>query len=593
MTKLLTIQNTAQAIAEAISAAIEIETEIVDNRLNIVAGTGRYYEKIGKIEEEGDINSGEIYGLVLRTGKEYIIEDAINNPIYLGRENELAEVCFPIRMENQIIGLIGLVAFTQEQKNMLINKQDSLLNFTRKMAFLLASRVAEVQISNAMETILESIHDGILSVDNNGIIISCNIRAEKLIGKSKEELVGNHLKEFWPDSSVMDVIRTGVGYTDKEEIFTASDGKQLHFISTVSPIHIRKEKNGCVRKNKCNGAVISFRDIKEIKKMLYDMTEKNPSSSIDEFLGESAQIHNLKDRVQKIANGNSTVLITGESGTGKTLLAKSIHFASSRKEAPFVTVNCGAIPDNLIESELFGYEPGAFTGAKKNGKPGKFELADKGTIFLDEIGDMPLHLQVKLLNVLQQHKFERIGGTREISVDIRVIAATNLDLEQMVVNGEFREDLYFRLNVIPINIPPLRERKEDVRILLEHSLNKYNNLLNKEIDGFDDNAMELLLNYSWPGNVRELENAIEYTVNMEEENKITVNSLPPKLKHVQKKQTGVLPLEIQCRQLEKKIIVDCLEKTGCSVEGKIKAADLLGISVSTLYRKIRELNIEL
>lgn len=255
-------------------------------------------------------------------------------------------------------------------------------------------------------------------------------------------------------------------------------------------------------------------------------------------------------------------------------------------------MNCGAIPENLIESEIFGYEAGAFTGAKKSGKPGKFELADKGTIFLDEIGDLPLHLQVKLLHVLQHQKLSRVGATREITVDVRIIAATNRNLEQMVIDREFREDLYFRLNVIPLHIPPLRDRKEDILILLENALNKYCILLDKQIEGFQKNTLQLLLSYSWRGNVRELENIVEYAVNMENSNIITVDSLPPRLKSEHKKQSDILPLEVYRREFEKKIILDCLKKIGYSVEEKRKAATLLGISESTLYRKIRELNIE-
>lgn len=556
-----------------------------------MAGTGRYYKKIGQIEEGGNINSGEIYGLVLSTGREYIIEDAPNDPIYLGLEGELAEVCCPIKIDDKIIGLIGLIAFTEEQKQTLINKQDSLLNFTRKMAFLLASKVIEVEISDTHKIVLESIREGIISVDNEGIITSCNLMAERLIAMPKDILLGKNLKEIWPDSPVMDVIHTGKGYSDNEEIYSTFNGKQMHFITTVSPLYFNIESNSYPSKNKCRGAVISFRDIYDVRKMVYDMTEKKLSSSLDELLGNSKQIRELKETAGIIANGKSTILITGESGTGKSLLAKAIHFASPRKDAPFISVNCGAIPENLIESEIFGYEDGAFTGAKKSGKPGKFELADKGTIFLDEIGDLPLHLQVKLLHVLQNQKLSRVGATREITVDVRIIAATNRNLEQMVIDREFREDLYFRLNVIPLHIPPLRVRKEDILILLENALNKYCILLNKQIEGFQTNTLQLLLSYSWRGNVRELENIVEYAVNMENTNIITVDSLPPRFKPEHKKQSGILPLEVLRREFEKKIILDYLKKVGYSVEEKRKVATLLGISESTLYRKIKELNI--
>ncbi len=592
MTKLLTIQDTAQAVAEAITAAIELQTEIVDDELNIVAGTGSYYKKIGQIEEGGDLNSGEICALVITTRKEYIIDDP-NDPIYLPVEGELGEVCCPIIINNKAIGLISLVAFNEDEKKKILNKAESLLNFARKMAFLLASKVLEVEMSNKIKIILESINEGIISVDKYGVITSCNAMAENLIGKSKEELIGRYLKEFWVNSPIMDVIHSGVGYKDNEEIYSVSSENQMHYITTASPLGINMQRDQYASREKCIGAVISFRDIRDVRKMVYDMTERNISSSINDFIGSSPQILNLKKTVQQIANGKSTILITGESGTGKGLLAEMIHFNSPRQDAPFITVNCGAIPDNLIESEMFGYDAGAFTGSKKNGKPGKFELADKGTIFLDEIGDLPLHLQVKLLHVIQKQKFERVGGTREISVDVRIIAATNCNLEQMVADKEFRKDLYFRLNVIPMHIPPLRERKEDILILLERTLDRYNKLLDKQIEGFDYDVMQLLLNYNWPGNVREIENVVEYAVNMENSDMITINSFPAKLRLEHKTQDSVLPLDLQCKELEKRIITETLKEIGYSVVQKRKAAKILGISESSLYRKMRELKIKL
>ena len=594
MTKLQAIQNTAQAVAEAISAAIGVETEIVDIELNIVAGTGRYFQKIGQIEESGNLDSGEIYGVLLSTGNEYIIENALADPIYLGVEGELAEVCCPIKIDDQIIGLIGLVAFNEEQKKLIVQKQQSLLNFTRKMASLLASKVVEVDISNKMRIMLESIHEGIISVDHNGIIEDCNVMAGILIGKDKQELIGKELKEFWSDSPIMEVIQTGKGYSDNEEIYSDVFGNMMHFHTTVTPIFVDHYKYlNISSKSKCIGAVVFFRDIADVRKMVYTMTEEKGSSSFDEILGVSTSIQELKEQAKKIANGRSTIFITGESGTGKGLLAKAIHYASPRSSNPFISVNCGAIPDTLMESELFGYDAGAFTGARKNGKPGKFELANNGTLFLDEIGDLPLHLQGKLLHVLQQQKIERVGGTREIPIDVRIISATNRDLEQMVHDGEFREDLYFRLNVIPLNIPPLRERKVDVPILLGHALNRYNYLLGKQIRGFNQAAMQSLLNYDWQGNVRELENVVEYAVNMETDPMINLDSFPPRLMREQIGSSDILTLSEQCKEVEKRAIIKCLKQTGYSLEEKRKAASILGISESTLYRKMRELKIEL
>ena len=288
------------------------------------------------------------------------------------------------------------------------------------------------------------------------------------------------------------------------------------------------------------------------------------------------------------------MLITGESGTGKEMFAKAIHYSSARGKGPFITVNCGAIPENLLESELFGYEKGAFTGANDKGKVGKFELANAGTIFLDEIGDMPLHLQVKILHVLQNMRFERVGGNKTIIVDLRIIAATNKDLEQMIRDGTFREDLYYRLSVIPLNIPPLRERKEDIKMLMYHFLEKYNTFMNKRITGFSPAVESAYRDYDWPGNVRELENAVEYGVNMAFGDQIGMDAVPARLL---RSDMGVilandnLTLGEQMKHLEREIISNKLRKYGSSGSAKDKVAKELGLSRATLYRKLAELEI--
>ncbi|MEG0156774.1 MAG: sigma 54-interacting transcriptional regulator, partial [Anaerovoracaceae bacterium] len=268
--------------------------------------------------------------------------------------------------------------------------------------------------------------------------------------------------------------------------------------------------------------------------------------------------------------------------------------SSLRSKEIFVPINCGAIPDALLESELFGYEKGAFTGAHHAGKIGKFELANKGTIFLDEIGDMPLHLQVKLLRVLQNRCIERVGGITPIDIDIRIIAATHKDLEAMVEKGEFREDLYFRLNIIPLEIPPLRSHSGDIESLLVLSLNRFSKLLGKKIDGFSEEALALLTAYPWPGNVRELENTVEYATNISDDVLIGTSDLPPRITSSGKtisfsKLNGTL--KEQTDMAQRSIIDHCLRQTGKTLEGKRAAAKLLGISESTLYRKMRELEM--
>jgi transcriptional regulator with PAS, ATPase and Fis domain len=296
-----------------------------------------------------------------------------------------------------------------------------------------------------------------------------------------------------------------------------------------------------------------------------------------------------------IARGSSTVLITGECGTGKEMFAKAIHYSGSRGGDPFVTVNCGAIPDNLLESELFGYEKGAFTGANERGKAGKFELAHGGSIFLDEIGDLPLHLQVKLLHVLQNMRFERVGGNKTVIVDVRVIAATNKEIEEMIRNGTFREDLYYRLSVIPLTTPPLRGRQEDIRRLMAHFLAKYNTFMGKSIAGFTEEAVDIYERHNWPGNVRELENAVEYGVNMACGDRIDADAIPARLLRgkdapSRTRESDVL-LSEQLRAYEREIIAKRLKQYGHSGRAKDAVAKELGISRATLYRRLAEMEI--
>ncbi len=290
----------------------------------------------------------------------------------------------------------------------------------------------------------------------------------------------------------------------------------------------------------------------------------------------------------KASHADSNVLISGESGTGKELFARGIHYMSKRKYDPFVPVNCAAIPENLLESELFGYEEGAFTGAKKSGKLGKFDMANNGTIFLDEIGDLQFHLQAKLLRVLQNGVIERVGSEKPIPIDTRVIAATNKDLVKMVEEGRFREDLYYRLNVIPITIPPLRDRGADIEKIAKALLERYNHKMKKIIVGFDEQVMRAFNDNIWMGNIREMENIIEYCMIVDENNIIQMDDLPPHF--IRMTATHEKSIIIPLAELEKQTIKKALIKYGTSKKGLVKAANALGISLSTLYRRIGSTN---
>ncbi len=580
MTRLFQIQDTVQEVAEAITAALGIETEFTDDFLTIVAGTGRYRQKIGTKEENGDLESGYLYAEALKTGKTYIIEEVSNYETYGPKEDELAEVCCPIILEGKVIGLMGLVAFNEQQRDRLLSQKESLLQFIKSMAGLLASKVAENEMAMLMNEVLQSTHDGIISVSREGRVTSVNRMAEALLKTQRDKLIGSSLHDLWPDLPLEEALIKRENYLDYEVIMVDRAKNVNRFLASISPLG-----------DAPSGAVISFRDMAEVRKMAAKLTELGSESSFNELLGTSQSMIELREKGRKIAAYHSTVLITGESGTGKGLLARAIHSASPVSQGPMVTINCGAIPDTLLEAELFGYEGGAFTGANKAGKAGKFELANEGTLFLDEIGDLPLHLQVKLLHVLQNKEVQRIGGIYPLPIKVRVIAATNRNLEKMIREKLFREDLFFRLNVIPLHIPPLRDRKDDIQILLEKAMEKYCALNHKDMLGFEKMSLDLLHEYDWPGNIRELENVVEYAVTLEMGNMITLDNLPLRIQQWERKKGNIKPLKLHNQEKEREIIEECLQMTGHSLEGKRKAAELLEISESTLYRRIKDLKI--
>ena len=314
------------------------------------------------------------------------------------------------------------------------------------------------------------------------------------------------------------------------------------------------------------------------------------------IVGKSEKIQKIFELIQKVANGKSTVLITGESGTGKELVAKAIHHNSNRRDKPFVSISCGAIPETLLESELFGHQKGAFTSADSD-KKGLFEIADGGTFFLDEVTEAPPSIQAKLLRVLQEKEFKRVGGVKDIKVDVRVIAATNKNLHKLIEEGKFREDLYYRLNVIPIELPSLRERKADIPLLVSHFINKYNSINKKGIKGIRPEAMEMLERYIWRGNVRELENVIERAVTLETNDNIQADSLSDEIRNYRGehlKTISEIPsegvnLEDYITKIEKDIILSALEKTGWV---KKKAAELLNMSFRSFRYKLQKYDID-
>ncbi|MBP1764297.1 MAG: tyrR [Firmicutes bacterium] len=354
-----------------------------------------------------------------------------------------------------------------------------------------------------LKAVLGSINDGIIAIDNQSFVTQYNAAAQQIVRVPYEKLLGCPITDIFPATTpLMETLKTGIEYNNREIVLEAT---KSHYLSSGRPLLDQSKR--------IIGAVAVLRDIQDVRDLVYTVTAQL-TFTFDEILFKCNSMQRLIAMAKAIARGNSTVLIRGETGTGKELFARAIHAASPRSKKTFVPLNCAAIPDTLLESELFGYEEGAFSGANKGGKQGLFEFAAGGTIFLDEIGELSAHLQAKLLRVLQDGKVRRIGSNRETAVDVRILAATNRNLEDMIAQNRFREDLYYRLNVIPLFIPPLRERTEDIPLMVQYFIRKFSIRLQKEAIIISDTALDRLMHYHWPGNIRELENVIERAINI-------------------------------------------------------------------------------
>lgn len=560
---------------------------ISDNEFKKIGDTKKHFDEEVKI-----IKDTYVIGKVVKSGKPVVISgmEESENCIVCDEKGKCklkAMICNPIKYNNQAIGAIGLIAISEEYKKILLENQVNLIEFLDRMGDLIVSKLMEKEASNKLEviknqllSIMDSIDEGVIAADENGYIVYTNSVINDALGLTPEESMKKRIYDVLPQSYVKKLVKENKQFSNIEISINKSNN-DLHALISGKTVQLGA---------KSAGSILTFRKMDDVYKVINEMSLSNVTTSFDDIIGNSEEIVKVKEKAKMVANSNSTILILGESGTGKELFARAIHESSNRKNKPFIAFNCAAIPENLIESELFGYEEGAFTGAVRGGKPGKFQLAQGGTIFLDEIGDMPLHLQTKLLRVLQEKSIEKIGGHKSIPIDTRVIAATNKELDKMAEAGEFREDLYYRLNVIPINIPPLRERKGDIKIILEYLLRVYNKKLNKNIKGFSSNVESVLLNNKWKGNVRELENVVEYSVNMETTSYITMNSIPQKIldtEGVAARHTVIVPIQ----KMEEKLIKQALMVYGDSVAGKAMAAEALNISMATPYRKIKEYNL--
>lgn len=583
--ELKSINDTLKSICNAIVSVINVDITIVDNELNRITGTGRYVESIGE-----QLSSSCIFAYAIKRGESFIIENPRVHEACSSCNNksgcrEYAQVCCPIKVDDNIVGIMGLIAFNEKQRNIILTNKENLLEFLSRMSDLIASKIKENRktqkvnlMARELEILVNSMDTGVISADENGMIQRYNLIASEMFNISKEKGKTKNIADIISGVSISKLKENKCHIYNNEFSYYMKGNKYRGFYN-AKPIMVE---------DNVTGFIFTFNKMNELIKVVNDIASTNMAITFDDIIGKSKEIKTVKDYAKRIANCKSTVLIQGESGTGKELFARAIHYESDRKNRPFVAINCTAIPENLIESELFGYEEGAFTGARKGGKIGKFELANRGTIFLDEIGDMPLNLQAKLLRVLQENMIERVGGSGCIPVDVRIIAASNKLLEEMVREKEFREDLFYRLNVIPIHLPPLRARLDDIEILAHAFLQKFNNKLDRNIEIIDQPVIELFRNYKWPGNVRELENVIEYGVNMAVGSIIKVGDLPRRFKENDDSQEPVMEdVLTPIKELERKEIDKALRIYGNNNEGIEKAAEALGISRATMYRKIK------
>lgn len=472
------------------------------------------------------------------------------------------------RSEQKIIGLIIVFRDIRETMNMYTELQKK----NREIA-------AE---KSKLEAIFRSRIEGTFTVDMKGVITSFNNSAERITAYPQKEVTGKvYWNVFMPgDSEESDYFNSVIYDSDfvqqRELLFTSKKNIRIPVRCNAGPLLDEKGKK--------IGAVLSFQDISELKNLSTHLEERFQFNNI---IGRSRAMNGVYNLMESVINTDSTVLITGASGTGKEVVARAIHLNSDRRTKPFVPVNCTAFVETLLESELFGHEKGAFTGAVKS-KPGRFELAGDGTIFLDEIGEVSLPVQVKLLRVLENRQYERVGGTQSLELKARIITATHRNLEEDIKTGRFREDLFYRINVINIHLPTLSERKDDIPGLVDHFINKFNNKFRKDIKGISSGALRLINHYTWPGNIRELENVIEHAFVVCRGDIIDTEHLPERLWSGLGSKDTYTKNDMQTSPLdnaEKKMIEEMLNKFNGS---RIKTAKALGINKTTLWRKMKK-----
>ncbi|EPT8050287.1 sigma 54-interacting transcriptional regulator [Escherichia coli] len=575
---LMQIQPTIQRFARMLASVLQVE--IVDENLCRVAGTGAYGKFLGR-QLSGN---SRLLRHVLETKTEKVVTQSRFDPLCEGcdsKENcrEKAFLGTPVILQDRCVGVISLIAVTHEQQEHISDNLREFSDYVRHISTIFVSKLLEDQgpgdnISKIFATMIDNMDQGVLVVDDESRVQFVNQTALKTLGVVQNNIIGKPIR-FRPltfeSNFTHGHMQHIVSWDDKSELIIGQlhniQGRQL-FLMAFHQSHTS-----------------------------FSVANAPDEPHIEQLVGECRVMRQLKRLISRIAPSPSSVMVVGESGTGKEVVARAIHKLSGRRNKPFNAINCAAIPEQLLESELFGYVKGAFTGASANGKTGLIQAANTGTLFLDEIGDMPLMLQAKLLRAIEAREILPIGASSPIQVDIRIISATNQNLAQFIAEGKFREDLFYRLNVIPITLPPLRERQEDIELLVHYFLHLHTRRLGSVYPGIAPDVVEILRKHRWPGNLRELSNLMEYLVNVVPSGEVIDSTLlPPNLlnngtteqsdvtevseAHLSLDDAGGTALE----EMEKQMIREALSRHN----SKKQVADELGIGIATLYRKIKK-----
>ncbi|EID3679366.1 sigma-54-dependent transcriptional regulator [Escherichia coli] len=577
---LMQIQPTIQRFARMLASVLQLEVEIVDENLCRVAGTGAYGKFLGR-QLSGN---SRLLRHVLETKTEKVVTQSRFDPLCEGcdsKENcrEKAFLGTPVILQDRCVGVISLIAVTHEQQEHISDNLREFSDYVRHISTIFVSKLLEDQgpgdnISKIFATMIDNMDQGVLVVDDESRVQFVNQTALKTLGVVQNNIIGKPIR-FRPltfeSNFTHGHMQHIVSWDDKSELIIGQlhniQGRQL-FLMAFHQSHTS-----------------------------FSVANAPDEPHIEQLVGECRVMRQLKRLISRIAPSPSSVMVVGESGTGKEVVARAIHKLSGRRNKPFIAINCAAIPEQLLESELFGYVKGAFTGASANGKTGLIQAANTGTLFLDEIGDMPLMLQAKLLRAIEAREILPIGASSPIQVDIRIISATNQNLAQFIAEGKFREDLFYRLNVIPITLPPLRERQEDIELLVHYFLHLHTRRLGSVYPGIAPDVVEILRKHRWPGNLRELSNLMEYLGNVVPSGEVIDSTLlPPNLlnngtteqsdvtevseAHLALDDAGGTALE----EMEKQMIREALSRHN----SKKQVADELGIGIATLYRKIKK-----